>query len=122
MPATLTLMSSMGLGTGLTRTSPSLRLSLAADGDGLPHGGSALQFVPGEAAAFHRALEGLYQHDGKQLAIGEALQPDVSQQQEIAFPSGLLPLQGKGNGRGDEVNQHEEREVHHQAMEACRVR
>src|SRR5271157_2051190 len=98
MPAMLTLMSSMGFETGLTRASPSLRLSLAADGDGLPHGGSALQFVPGESAAFHRALEGLNQHDGKQLPVSEALQPDVSQQQEVAFSAGLLPLQRKGNG------------------------
>src|ERR1019366_5491191 len=122
MPATLTLISRAGLGTGLTSCPPSMRLSFAAYGNGLPHTGSAFQFVPGKAAPFHGALERLDEHQGEQLAIGKALQPDVAQQEKVAFSAGPLPLQGEGYGRSDEINHHEQREVHYQLMEIGRVR
>src|ERR1039458_10673001 len=117
IPATLTLISSAGLGAGLTNGSPSMRLSFAAYGNGLSHTGSALQLVPGKAAAFHGALERLEEHQGEQLAVGEALQPDVAQQEEVAFSAGLLPFQRKGDGRGDEINRHEQCEVPRHLLE-----
>ena len=88
---------------------------------GCLHTGGALQFVPGKAAAFHGALERLDQHQREQLAVGEALQPDVAQQEEVAFSAGLLPLQSEGYGRGDEINHHEQREVNYQPLEAGRI-
>src|SRR5512146_3519604 len=38
----------------------------------------ALEFVPSEAFAIDGALQSLYQHHGEELAIGEALEPDVA--------------------------------------------
>src|ERR1035441_2126766 len=111
IPATLTLISNAGFGAGLTNCPPSMRLSFTADGNRLSHTGRAFQLVPGKAAAFHSALERLDEHQGEHLAIGEALQPDMAQQEEIALSAGLLPLQRKGYGRCDEINHHEKREV-----------
>src|ERR1022692_2366862 len=122
IPATLTLISSAGFGVGLTSWPPSMRLSFTAYGNGLPHTGRALQLVPGKAAPFHGALERLEEYQGEQLAVGEALQPDVAQQEEVAFSARLLPLEREGNGRSDEIDHHEQREVHYQAMKAGRVR
>src|ERR1019366_7402979 len=50
------------------------------------HGGRALQFVPCKLAAFQGALQCLEQHDRKQLAISEALQPHLAQQPHIFLP------------------------------------
>src|ERR1039458_8151 len=121
IPATLTLISSAGFGVGLTSWPPSMRLSFTAYGNGLPHTGRALQLVPGKAAPFHGALERLEEYQGEQLAIGEALQPDVAQQEEVALPAGLLPLQREGYGRCDEINHHEQCEVHYQLVEIGRI-
>src|ERR1035437_1883270 len=122
MPATLTLISRADFGTGLTTRPPSLRFSFAAYGNGLPDTGRALQLVPGKAAPFHSTLEGLKKYQREQLAVGEALQPDVAQQEEVAFSAWLLPLQREGNGRSDEINHHEQREEHYQALKAGRIR
>src|ERR1022692_4024921 len=122
IPATLTLISNAGFGAGLTNCPPSMRLSFTADGNRLSHTGRAFQLVPGKAAAFHSALERLDEHQGEHLAIGEALQPDMAQQEEIALSAGLLPLQREGYGRCDEINHHEQREVHDQPLEAGRIR
>src|ERR1035437_9754159 len=121
IPATLTLISSAGLGAGLTSWPPSMRLSFTAYGNGLSHTGSALQLVPGKAAPFHGALERLEEHQGEQLAVGETLQPDMAQQEEVAFSAGPLPFQREGDGRCNEINHHEQCEVHDQALKAGRV-
>src|SRR5580692_5795328 len=41
------------------------------------HLGGAFELVPVEGLAVNGALEGLGQHDGEDLAVGEALQPDM---------------------------------------------
>ena len=53
--------------------------------------GGALQLVPGEAAAFQGTLEGLQKDDRKQLAIGEALQPDLAEKPNVLASIGGLP-------------------------------
>ena len=55
----------------------------------------ALQLVPGKLASFERALQGLEQHDRKQLPVGEALQPDLAEQPGIFFVVGAAPFERK---------------------------
>jgi hypothetical protein len=48
---------------------------VSALGGDVLHGGGAIEFVPGEGAALDGALQRAEQDEGKDLAIGEALQP-----------------------------------------------
>jgi hypothetical protein len=48
---------------------------VSALGGDVFYGGGAVEFVPGEGTALDGALQGAEQDDGKDLAIGEALQP-----------------------------------------------
>ena len=50
----------------------------ALSGDVLD-GGGAIQFVPGEGSPLDGALQGAEQNEGKDLAIGEALQPHLTE-------------------------------------------
>ena len=52
--------------------------------------------VPVEGLAVDGALEGLEENDREDLAIGEALQPDVEEQPAIAFVGGMTALQAEG--------------------------
>src|SRR6202790_98447 len=78
----------------------------------------ALQFVPGESAALQRSLQSLEEHDRKQLAIGEALQPDLAEQPPVFFVVGTAALQREGNCRSDKVDHQEGEEKQHQLVEA----
>ena len=82
------------------------------------HLGGALDLVPVEGLAVDGALEGLEEHDGKHLAVGEALQPDVEEQPAVAFVGGMAALQAEGDRRGDEVDEQEAEEVDQQLFEA----
>jgi hypothetical protein len=72
-------------------------------------GGGALQFVPGEGSALDGALQGAEQNEGKDLAIGEALQPHLAEQPSVFAGFGLAALQGEGDRRSEEIN-HQERD------------
>src|SRR5207253_5604689 len=79
--------------------------------------GGALQLVPGEAAAFQGTLEGLQKDDRKQLAIGEALQPDLAEKPNVLASIGTT-LQGKCDRGGEEVNYQKGSEEDDQPLEA----
>jgi hypothetical protein len=51
---------------------------VSALGGDVVYGGGAVEFVPGEGAALDGSLQGAEQDDGKNLAIGEALQPHLA--------------------------------------------
>jgi hypothetical protein len=65
-------------------------------------------------------LSGLEQHHREDLAVGEALQPDVEQQPAVAFVGGVAALQREGHRRGDEVDEQEAAEVEQQLLEGWR--
>src|SRR5260370_17172719 len=72
--------------------------------------GGALQLVPGEGLAVNGALHGLEQHRGEELAVGEALQPEMEEQLQV-FPLALTvltALQQEGQRGSDEINGQEE--------------
>ena len=89
---------------------------------GFAHLGGALDLVPVEGLAVDGALEGLEEHDGEDLAVGEALQPDVEEQPAVALVGGMAALQAEGDRRGDEVDEQEAEEVGQQLFEAGRRR
>ena len=86
----------------------------------LAHLGGALDLVPVEGLAVDGALERLEEHDGEDLAVGEALQPDVEEQPAVAFVGGMAALQAEGDRRGDEVDEQEAEEVGQQLFKAGR--
>ena len=63
----------------------------------LAHLGGALDLVPVEGLAVDGALERLEQHDREDLAVGEALQPDVEEQPAVALVGGMTALQAEGH-------------------------
>ncbi len=62
----------------------------------LRHLRGAFELVPGERPAVDGPLERLEQHQRKDLAIGEALQPDVEEQPSVAFVRGVAALEREG--------------------------
>ena len=68
------------------------------------HFGGAFDLVPVEGSAVDGALDGLEQHDGEDLPVGEALQPDVEEQPAVALVGGVTAFEREGEGRGDEVD------------------
>src|SRR5579883_1427308 len=97
------------------------RLPLTGQRHRLADAGSALNLVPGEAPAFDGALKRLEQHQRKQLAIGEALQPNVAEEEKVAATAGLPSLEGEGDRGSDKVDHHEQREVDDELVEVSRV-
>jgi len=63
-------------------------------------------------------LDGFEQNDGEDLAIGEALQPDMEEKPAIAFVGGVATFKAEGDGRGDKVNKQEGAEVYEQLFKA----
>jgi hypothetical protein len=74
-------------------------------------------FVPVEGLAVDGAFEGLEEDDGEELAVGEALQPDVEEQPEVALVGGMAALQRESDRGGDEVDDHEGGKVDQQLYE-----
>ena len=85
----------------------------------LAHLGGALEFVPVEGFAVDGALEGLEQDDGEDLAIGEALEPDVEEQPTVALVGRVAAFEAKGDGGRDEIDQQEGAEVGEQLFQAA---
>src|SRR5579875_3128816 len=73
----------------------------------LGHLGGAFELVPVEGLAVNGALDRFQQDIAKELAIGEALHPDVDQQPGVAFAGGVPTFQQEGKGGCREVDQEE---------------
>src|ERR1017187_8340404 len=84
----------------------------------LDDGGVAPQLVPGEVLAIDGAAQGFDEHEGEELAVGEALQPDVSEEPPVAAVASVAALQGEGDDGGDEVDEQEHEEEQQQLIEA----
>lgn len=82
------------------------------------HHCSAFKFVPVEGFAVDGSLDGLEEDDGEDLAVGEALDPDVDEEPGVAFAGGVFALEREGEGRGEEVDDQEGREEEEQLVEA----
>src|ERR1043166_560373 len=93
---------------------------LAAD-FGVRHGGGTLQLVPVEGMAGHRAFQRFDEHDGKQLAIGEALQPDMEKKFHVFAIVGRAPLPEKRERRSDEVYDQEYGKENNQLFEIAGI-
>ena len=94
---------------------------LIADGNLLGllgHCGGALEFVPVEGLAVDGTLDGLEEDDGEELAVGEALDPDVEEQPAVAFACGVLALEGKCQGGCGEIDYQKRYEESQQLVEA----
>ena len=83
----------------------------------LGHLGGALELVPVEGLAVDGALHGLEQDPGEELAIGEALDPDVEEQPGVAFAGGVFALEREGECGGGEVDDEEREEEDEQLDE-----
>ena len=59
----------------------------------------------------------LKQDDGEELAVGEALDPDVEEQPGVAFAGGVFALEREGEGGGGEVDDEEGEEEGEQLVE-----
>src|ERR1035437_10932154 len=68
----------------------------------LAHLCGPLNLVPVEGLSIDSTLERLEQHDGEDLAIGKALQPDMEQQPDIALVCGVAAFQREVNRRSEE--------------------
>ena len=97
---------------GVSQTSRGQSLGLFA------HLGCALDLVPVERLAVDGALESFGEHDGEDLAISKALQPDVKEQPAVAFVGGVASFEAEGDGRGNEVDEQKRAEVREQLFEA----
>lgn len=82
------------------------------------HHCSAFKFVPVEGFAVDGSLDGFEEDDGEDLAVGEALDPDVDEEPGVAFAGGVFALEREGEGRGEEVDDQEGREEEEQLVEA----
>ena len=71
------------------------------------HGCGAVELVPGEGLAVDGALQGLEEDDGENLAVGEALDPDVEEEPSVALVGGVAALQREGQRGGNEVEKQE---------------
>ena len=63
-------------------------------------------------------FKGLEEDDGEDLAVGEALNPDVDEEPEVALAGGVFALEREGESRGGEVNEEEREEEGEQLVEA----
>jgi len=82
------------------------------------HLGGAFEFVPVEGFAVDGPLDGLEEDDGEDLAVGEALDPDVDEEPGVAFAGGMFALEREGEGRGEEVDDEKGGEEEEQLVEA----
>src|SRR5271154_6780281 len=82
------------------------------------HLGGAVELVPGEGLAVDGALDGLEEDDREDLAIAEALDPDVEEQPAVTLAGRVLALEGERQCRGDEVDHHKGQEEAEQLVEA----
>src|ERR1700678_1669926 len=64
----------------------------------------AFQFIPGEPAAFERALQRFEKDDREQLAVSKTLQPDLAEQPHILFVVGAAAFQSERDGRCQKVD------------------
>ncbi len=71
------------------------------------HFAGALELVPAEALAVDGALDRAEQHPGKELAVGEALNPDVEEQPGIALAGWVFALEHEGQCGCSEVDEQE---------------
>ena len=68
------------------------------------HLGRTVELVPGEGFAVDGALDGAEEDDGEELAVAEALDPDVEEQPGVALAGGVFAFEGEGEGGGEEVD------------------
>src|SRR3954451_25126841 len=81
------------------------------------HGGGAFQFVPRERLSGNSAQKSLKQHQRKQLAISEALQPHLTEQPRVFPRIWGTPLECEGDRRCNEINNQKCCEEDHQPLE-----
>ena len=86
--------------------------------DLLGHLSGSFEFVPVEGFAVDGSLEGLEEDDGEDLAVGEALDPDVDQEPGVAAAGGVFAFEREGQRRGEEVDDEEGGEEEEQLVEA----
>ena len=67
-------------------------------------------------------LSGFEEDDGEELAVGEALQPDVEEEPAVALVGGMAALEREGDRGGDEVDDEEAEEVDDAAFRSWRRR
>ncbi len=73
----------------------------------LGHLRGAFEFVPVEGFAVDGAFHGLEEDIAEELAVSEALYPDVDQEPGVAFAGGVFALEEEGEGGGGEVDEQE---------------
>jgi len=83
----------------------------------LGHFGGALEFFPVERLAVDGALDGSEEDEGEELAVGEALQPDVEEEPAIALVGWMAAFEREGDRGGNEVNDEEAEEVEDELFE-----
>lgn len=76
------------------------------------------ELVPIERFAVDRALQGLEEHDGEDLAVAEALNPYVDQQPRVAAAGRVFALECEGQRRREKVDDEEGGEEGEQFVEA----
>src|ERR1700760_3914052 len=74
---------------------------------GFRHLRGAVEFFPVEGLAVDGALHCPEQYHGEELAVGEALDPDVEEEPAVAFAGGVFAFEGEGEGGGGEVDDEE---------------
>ena len=82
------------------------------------HFGGAFEFVPVEGLAVDRSLDGLEEDDGEDLAVGEALDPDVDEEPGVAAAGWVFALEGEGEGGGGEVDDEKGKKEEQDLVEA----
>src|SRR6185437_5785442 len=76
----------------------------------LGHLGGALELVPVEGLAVDGTLHGFQQDPGEELAVGEALDPDVEEEPGVALAGRVFALECEGEGGCGEVDDEESAE------------
>src|ERR1700743_2177198 len=71
------------------------------------HGGGAFEFVPVEGFAVDGSFDRFEEDDREQLAVGEALNPDMEEKPAVAFAGRMFAFEGKGESRGCKVDYEE---------------
>ncbi len=82
------------------------------------HLGGAFQFVPVEGLAVDGSFDGFEENQGEELAVGEALDPDVDEEPGVSAAGGVFALEGEGEGGGEEVDYEEGEEEEEELVEA----
>ena len=87
---------------------------------GSGHFCGAVELVPGEGFAVYGALHRLEKDYGEDLAVGEALDPDVEEEPKVALAGGVFALEQEGQAGGHEVNEEEAEKKGEELVEAGR--